>query len=507
MLTTTDHPPTAPRRRRAALRLGIAAIALAVLAGSCTPGPTGGTSALPLHVSLGDDGLDLSWSGSVPAGTTFSVQVLGLGPTRPTGWESSDVGAATGTTVTDVVDGDSYLLKVQGVTASGATVAWSDNVMATFVRATLPVIRIDTEQRTPILSTDEYVTGTVAVDPNGSGDTATTGAASVRVRGNSTAQPDKKPYKIKLDTKASLLGMPTEKDWVLLANWYDRSNLRNHTAFELGRRTGLPWTPRDRFVEVVVNGDYRGVYLLTEQVELSAQRVGITEMDDDDVAGDALTGGYLLEIDQRLEQNQEPGFRTPAGVPFVVKDPEPATDEQMAYIRGVVLDAEQRLFSPTFTDPTSGYRAVVDTASLVDWYLVEEVMRNQEAWFSSTFLTKDRLGRLSFGPLWDFDLSSGSPTAVAQSPQGFTARVTGQWAGRLFEDPSFMTEVRARWAQLEPSFRSVAASLTATGESIAPAAASDRARWGTSAAPASDTPTFLRSWLEQRIDWLDAQYG
>ena len=492
------------RRRFAALA---APVVLAIVAASCTVSPSVGPGTIPLRTTLAASGFDLAWSGDLPAGSTYTVQGRSLGPGRPTDWTSQPVGTATSATFTDVEDGDTYLLKVIVVAEDGTTTAWSDIATATFVRPTLPVVRIETAGRAPILSKEQYVAGTLALDPNGSGYPAVTGAAEVRVRGNSTALPDKKPYKIKLGTKASLLGMPTEKDWVLLANWFDRSNLRTHAAFELGRSTDLAWSPRDRFVEVVVNGDYRGVYLLTEQVEVSAQRVGITEMGDADVSGEALTGGYLLEVDQRLEQNQEPGFRSAAGVPIVVKDPEPAAPEQMDYVRALVADLEQRLYSPDFADPATGYRAVLDTSSLIDWYLVEETMRNQEAWFSSTFMTKDRGGRLQMGPLWDFDLSSGSPTSVEQGTEGWRARIANPWSARLFEDPTLVAEVRARWAQLEPAFRQVAASLSTTGAAIAPATASDRARWGDSIAPAADSPAFLRSWLEQRIDWLDAQYG
>ncbi|UDY37798.1 CotH kinase family protein [Dermatobacter hominis] len=505
MGTTTGRWTGGPARGRIAAV--VTTLVLALLAASCTTSPSVGPGTITLRTTLVATGFELAWSGEIPAGTTATVQVRSLGPDHPTGWVSQQAGTATSATFTDVDDGDTYQLKVIAVAGDGTTAAWSDITTATFVRTTLPVVRIETAGRAPVLSTEDYVAGTLSLDPGTTGFPAVTGAAEVRVRGNSTALPDKKPYKVKLQTKASLLGMPTEKDWVLLANWFDRSNLRTHTAFELGRSTGLAWTPRDRFVEVVVNGDYRGVYLLTEQVEVSAQRVGITEMDEADVSGEALTGGYLLEVDQRLEQNQEPGFRSAAGVPIVVKDPDPAAPEQLDHVRSLVADLEQRLYSPGFADRTTGYRAVLDTPSLVDWYLVEEVMRNQEAWFSSTFMTKDRGGLLEMGPLWDFDLSSGSPTSVEQGTQGWKARIANPWSARLFEDPTLVAEVEARWAQMEPAFRQVAAGISATGAALAPATASDRARWGDSTSPTADSPAFLRSWLEQRIDWLDAQYG
>ncbi len=494
------------QHRREWRSLWVATICTVVVAaGACTTTPT--DHSVP-HVELVGSGFELSWPATAPAGATYVVERMGVGPSSPHGWTRVAATASTSATDTGVVVGDTYMYRL-GVGSNGSTPkTWSISVRSTFVTPTLPVLRISTTGHAPVTSTDVYVPGTVAVEANGSPYQGFTAAvAQVRARGNSTAAAEKKPYKVKLDKKASVLGLPAEKDWVLLANWFDRSNLRNVAALDIGAMVMPTWTPHHRLVEVVLNGDYRGVYLLTEQVEVGPDRVAVTEMTPQDVTGDAVTGGYLIEVDARLEENHEPGFRSSMNVPVVVKDPEPAEPQQMVYIRSWVDDVERRLRSPDRADPTKGYRAVLDEESLVDWYLVQEVTRNQDVGFSSAFLHKDRGGILRFGPLWDFDLSIGSQRGVAPQPvDGWQARTRMPWGQYLFQDPTLITAISTRWAEVRDDVLAVAAALPVAGASISTATLSDAARWGPSPTPAADDPAFLRSWMEQRVAWLDSQY-
>lgn len=486
--------------------LWVATICTAVVAaGACTTTPTDHT--VP-HVELVASGFEVSWPAAGPAGTTYTVERLGLGPSSPHDWTRVATTTSTSSIDRGLVVGDRYMYRL-GVTSNGSVPGtWNVSLGALYVIPTLPVVRISTQGHAPVTSTEVYVPGTVAVTPNGGplpGLTPT--MAKVRARGNTTAGPEKKPYKVKLDTEASVLGLPAARDWVLLANWYDRSNLRNVAALDIGATVMPTWTPHHRLVEVVLNGDYRGVYLLTEQVEVGPDRVAVTEMTPQDVTGDAVTGGYLLEVDARLEANHEPGFRSSMNVPVVVKDPEPAEPQQMAYARSLIDDLETRLRSPDRADPTNGYRAVLDPESLVDWYLVQEVTRNQDVGYPSAFLHKDRGGLLRFGPLWDFDRSIGSPSGVPpQTVDGWQARTAMPWGQYLFQDPTLIAEISARWAEVRDDVLAVAAALPVAGASISTATLSDAARWGPSPTPAADDPAFLRSWMEQRVAWLDSQY-
>jgi len=493
------HAASTGGRRAVAIAV---VMALAAVAGACSP-------VLPpdefgLRARLGAGEVTLTWHEMAGAAAGYDVQVwrrdLPL-------WVDLPPVAGTSFVYEDVADRTAYQFRVRAAgfdqTPAGN---WSAGVHVAYVVPVLPVIRIETDGSAPVASRDDYVGGSVTVDPNGSEFAALTGRMQVKGRGNSTFGLPKKPYKIKLDKKAPLLGMPSEKDWVLLANHLDPSQLRTFAAMEMGRATGLAWSPRLEYVEVVLNGSYQGVYTLIEQVEVSEHRVDIDELGPEDVTAPAVEGGYLLEVDARLEENQEPGFRTAGGVPVVIKDPEPATQAQHNYVHGYVQAFEHALYSPQFTDPETGYRRYLDVDSLVDWYLVQELTRSQDAFFSSTFLHKPRGERLRFGPLWDFDLSLGSEQGVAEGPaEGWRVRRPDIfWLPRLFSDPAFAQQVADRWRELEPAFSELPARLEAQGAALAEAVANDRVPWDRLPADGDD-PAWIGDWLATRIAWIDSQ--
>jgi hypothetical protein len=203
------------------------------------------------------------------------------------------------------------------------------------------------------------------------------GPLQIRGRGNSTWGMPKKPYRVKLTDKQSLLGMPSSKDWVLLANYSDKSLLRNALAMELGTRMGMPWTPRSGFVELYLNERYDGVYLLSENIKVSKDRVNIDQLAAGDVSADKITGGYLLEVDFR--QDGHTMFSSIDQLPIVFQDPEDPVQAQEDYINGYINQFETALHSSGFADPTTGYAAYIDVDSFVRWFLVNELFRNVDA--------------------------------------------------------------------------------------------------------------------------------
>jgi hypothetical protein len=489
------------RRRGAAVAVALGLVALA----ACTPvAPPGAAAVTGLRADLTADGFAVSWHPTAAGQMDgYELQVLRDGGD----WTVAHRGPTTSMSFTDEVERGRYLFRVRSAAAPGGVPgAWSSPVTAWYVVPELPVIRIETQGRAPILDRENYVPASMTLDPNGSGFAAFTGTLGIRGRGNSTWVAPKKPYRLKLDTKSPLMGIAAERDWVLLANYSDRSQLRTTAAMEASRGTDLAFTPTLRHVEVILNGRYDGVYVLTQHQEVGPDRVDITEMDDDDVSGTALTGGYRLEIDGRLEENAEPGFRTTRHMPVVVKDPDPATPEQFEYIRSYVQAFESSLYTSGFAHPVTGYRRFLDTSSFIDHYLVQELTRNQDHFFSSTFFTKERGDDLlRFGPLWDFDISIGSTRGYGPlPPEGWWARTRGAWNLRIFSDPTFVDQVEQRWAELEPHFRAVADGLLPLGQALRPSIDNDASRWGYSLEP-TDTPEFLRDWLDTRLDWMDAQ--
>ncbi len=269
--------------------LGTLIIAAGLLAAACTippqppaPNPAG------LRATLTDAGIELSWN-PTNAGQTngYDLQVLPDGGS----WTPLTPGTDASFTFTDVTPREKYGFRVRSSVPSGAPNSWSPSVWTWYVQPTLPILRIETDGRQPVLDRDNYVDAEMNIDPNGSSFEAYSGTLRIRGRGNSTWGYPKKPYKLKLDDKSELLDMPTEKDWVLLANWADRSQMRSWAAGEISRATDLDWTPTYRHVEVILNGEYQGVYNLTEQVEVKSNRVDIEEMEPEDIAGTEVTGG------------------------------------------------------------------------------------------------------------------------------------------------------------------------------------------------------------------------
>ncbi len=434
----------------------------------------------------------------------------------------ADAIAAAGGTVTVPLTIQASSESTQATASLSVTIT---NSNANFVPTTtdLPVVQISTTGGAAIDSTDTYVSGSVSITPGSANttDVAYSGTMQVKGHGNSTWAMPKKPYKIKLDSKSALLGMPAQKNWVLLANYDDKSLLRNAAAFYAGTLTHLAWTPRSRFVELYLNGQYEGTYQLTEQIEIDKNRLHITEMDDTNISGDDVTGGYLLEIDTA---NQPDDILFPiSDVIFDLHDPDPAEPAQLSYIEGYLQQASDTLYSDSFADPDTGYAQYINTASFIDWYLVQELFKNNDAVFwSSCYMYKDVDGKLFMGPLWDFDIAAGNINYNGNdSPTGWWLRsnslTNSQWPRRLFDDPAYAAAVAARWNELKPQFQALPAWITQNAGALQQAQQNNFQRWpilGEYVWPNSEAAgsyqgeiDFLNSWLTQRIAWLDTQFN
>lgn len=488
--------------------IGVAlAIALVALAVACGPQPVPIEPPNPagLRTNLVPGGIELTWTATID-GQAHGYQLQSKTATGP--W--LDVPTSTNAaTFTDVEPRSTYLFRVRSRAAPGATpTEFSPLVQAVYVEPTLPIVRITTDGFAPVLNKDDYVHGAMTIDPNGSDVAAYSGTLGIKGRGNSTWGFPKKPYRLKLDTKSPIMGIASNKDWVLLANYLDKSQLRTWAASQISEATDLDWTPQYRFVEVVFNGQYQGVYQLTEAIKPGSNRVDIEEMEPEDNEGLAVTGGYLMELDARLEENHEPGWRTSRQIPVVVKEPDPMTPQQRNYIQGFVQGFEDALFSPGYRDPVTGYASRLDVDSFIDNWIVLELTRNGDAYWSSTYFSKDRgEDQLVFGPVWDFDHSMGSTASTRQlPPEGWFARDNSIWVRRLFTDPAFVQRAEDRWAAFAPAFAALPAQIEALGESLRPAIDNDAARWSYTLGP-SDEPAFVSSWLSTRIDWITGAFA
>ena len=378
----------------------------------------------------------------------------------------------------------------------------------------LPAMYITTQDQAPITSKEEYIRGAITLISNEKGEEPLTGAPmEIRGRGNTTWNMEKKPYRLKFNDKTELLGMPADKSWVLLANYSDKTLMRNHLAFEFSRQFGLEYTPQSRFVEVYLNGQYYGNYQLTEQIQVDEHRLNIDELDEGDVEEDKISGGYLLEVDFRRDADY--WFESTQGELFTLKSPEDIVPEQLAYIQRYVQTAEDAIFSENFADPQEGYANYIDIESFVDWYLISEITKDTDGNFkSSVYLHKPRSGKLFMGPVWDFDIAMGNVDfGTGMETEGWRIREVS-WFRRLFEDPAFQERVRARWNELKNNeIEAVIAEIDATAETLSVSQTQNFNRWKILDKRVWPNPvvtgsyagevTYLKEWLNARIEWMD----
>lgn len=367
----------------------------------------------------------------------------------------------------------------------------------------LPVLYLSTEGAVNITSKDDYVDGKVRIDGGRNYVELVEIPMKIRGRGNSTWGHPKKPYQMKLDDDSEFLGMPAERKWLFLAEYSDKTMLRNTIAFELGHMSRLAWTPSSAFSEVYLNNEYIGTYNIAEKVEDSDNRVAI---------GD---DGFLLEIDQpeRLDPD-DVYFETER---FLINIKEPSVDwgsSQLADVSARVNDFERTLFAADFKRTDTGYRQHIDVDSFIDWFLISEITKNVDSkFFSSIFLHVLPNKKIRMGPLWDFDLSFGNVDyADSQYPEGYWVK-EHEWYTRLFEDPAFVVEVQERFAFFKENQNVILAKIDAYAEQLKWAQQENENKWQTFGVYVWPNPVFynthqeevdhMKDWFNTRMEWLD----
>lgn len=382
---------------------------------------------------------------------------------------------------------------------------------------TLPVVYINTENHKDITSKDEYLTADCWVDPRNTG-FVPIGSESepvllqIKGRGNYTwIGFDKKPYRLKFDKKQEMLGMKKSKHFVLLAHADDELGfMRNTTGFELSRRLGLPWTPSQQPVELVLNGDYRGLYFLTENIRVDEDRVNIVEQPD--LASDPteITGGWLVEIDNYDTDPHvtiyDDGGRWGTNLFFTYKTPEELSSEQEKYLKN-----QMQMLNDMFVSADKSvapWTEFVDLDQLVRYYIVQEILDDAESFHGSCYLYKD-LGegeKWKFGPVWDFGNSFRRGDSryfiYERSPFGQA------WIGEIAKFDVFQQKLREVWAEfMESDFEGLDTFLKKFTNEISEAARSDYNRWPNygNRDILSDYDQFT-GLLYRRVKWLGEQW-
>lgn len=350
----------------------------------------------------------------------------------------------------------------------------SDLVTVSYSRpSSLARVFITTPEGATITSKTEWMkdANIRIIDENGEENLNVT--TSIRGRGNTTWTYPKKPYALKLDKKNAVLGMPKHKRWVLLANWMDRTLLRNDIALELARRV-MEWAPRGEFVEVYMNGVHQGNYYLCEHIKVDENRVNIDELEEDTDFTDPsqLSGGYILEFDE-YASNDEPNYfwsniiDTDDGTPIAIKEP----DEEVItshdhpaflYIQNYVHSIEELLVADEVDHARwTELEQLIDVTSYIDWWLVHEMTTNLEPnQPRSCYMYKKRDGKLYAGPAWDFDYRTFNPDY-----NYFNIKST-MWYPYLFKYHEFVTALKARWAEVEETFKDIDQYIVTTAEKV-----------------------------------------
>jgi hypothetical protein len=328
----------------------------------------------------------------------------------------------------------------------------------------LPIVVIDTEGRRLINSKTEWAERSTMVVYNADGSVnydSGTDFMNIRGRGNSTWSYSKKPYNIKLNVKKSILGMPKHKRWCLLANYIDRTLMRNAVAFELARMTSMDWTPNGRFVELVLNGEPVGNYYLCEAIRIDKNRVNINEMSPYAISGEDITGGYILELDSYYDAEWK--FKTSYyRMPVNVKQPD--DDEMNSYQHSYIKDYYNKAERELYNGSIEGFAQYVDMNSLIDWYLLNEAIYNPELNHpKSSYMHKDKNGKLFMGPAWDHDWETFTPHSSLKNNNSM-------WFGALFSHPEFKQMVKERWKVLKGPFTTISRYIEELRES-------NRASW------------------------------
>ncbi len=275
----------------------------------------------------------------------------------------------------------------------------------------------------------------------------------IRGRGNSTWGTPKLPYKFKLEKKQDFFGMGANKHWILLANYYDYTMLRNKYTYWLGEKMGMEFTPQCVFIDLVMNGQYLGSYYLCEQIRIGKSRVDIDDLEDTPELseGDDISGGYLLSLG---EESGEYRMITTDNQSFLLENPdfsEYTNEAQYNYISNYLKKTEEAIYSKDFRDSEGKhYSEYIDVDAAIDYYLVQEFSLNGDAFGSgSTYLYKKRGGKLYWGPLWDFDYVAWGATEFDGNYTDGTCCQSTPWFNKLFSDPEFFAKFKKRWAEVK----------------------------------------------------------
>ena len=362
------------------------------------------------------------------------------------------------------------------------------------------------------------------------------GRITIEKRGNSSQEQEKPPYRFETidddgeNNNVKLLGLPEENDWILYAPWSDKSLMRNVLIYSLSNDMGR-YAPRSEFVELYLNNEYRGVYVLMEKIKRDKNRVAISSLDPNSNSGDNLTGGYILKFDWAETGDNNGGFFSLIdGMRYNYHYPKPdeISSEQESYIQSYINSYENIMNSNKYNSE-QGYSKFIDIGSFVDFIILQEISRNVDAYGLSTYIYKDKESinnMLTAGPIWDFNNGFGNCDYYkAWETDGWNISYTYEdmdqrafWWLKLWNDDNFKEMVKDRYKVLRRSILSTTNINTKVDQYVSELGNSvnkNFTKWpilGEYIWPNKEVfdtyqeeIIYLKSWINNRLTWMDSE--
>ena len=362
------------------------------------------------------------------------------------------------------------------------------------------------------------------------------GSITIERRGNSSQWQGKTPYRFETvddegeNSNVELLGMPAENDWVLYAPWQDKTMIRNVLTYQLSNEMGR-YASRSRHVELYLNDEYRGIYVLMEKIKRDGNRVDISKLNPDEITGDDVTGGYILKFDWFYTGDNIGGFESEFdNMIYNYHYPKPSdiVPEQEAYIEEYINEFETIMMGTDYTNDSTGYPSMMNVESFVDFILLQELAKNVDAYRLSTYIYKDKESidnRLTAGPVWDFNHGFGNCDygetwevdnwLLEYNPEGGDQMAF--WWELLWEDLAFQHKAAVRYTELRQTIFSeehIYSIIDSIADYLGPAVDRNFARWpllGNYIWPNyyvfdtyEEEIDYLKSWTAQRLAWMDS---
>lgn len=379
----------------------------------------------------------------------------------------------------------------------------------------------------------------------------------IETRGQTSAAFKKKSYGFELrdangeEMSASLLGLPEGDDWVLHGPYVDKTLIRNAFAYYL-YTVADRYSPRTRFAEMFLNGEYQGVYLLVEKIKRGKNRINIKKLGEADTTGDALTGGYIFRVDKLNAGNSDlskEGFKSSDGLQMIYHYPKinNMTESQKSYLQNTFNNFEKTVDAASGSESSPAYLSVLDVDAAVDYILHQEITKNSDAYICSFYMSKNRDsegGKIVLGPPWDFNLAFGAVSYNSnmdstgwQIEQNFSGTyIIAPWLKKLFKDSYFQAKFKSRWAELRSSVwhsKNVDKFIDSVSLLLTQASQRNFSKWnvlgtaiGMDGEPGCSTTgwfslcfngyseatwdlevTHMRNYYKARVRWMDSQLG